>query len=154
MIPVPGNDIGRQICDALGLNSKYIREIHIHIAPDDIVIVETKQYLYKGQFNDLLEVFKSYSLVENESIEPAKFKVGDRVKIPKIKSVGLPREESAAIHTAIRKQQDFLYVNNIDGSMIGVWYTINTVNCDYFLNTDLEIYDTNENEEDCRNNAS
>jgi hypothetical protein len=68
--------------------------------------------------------------------------VGDKVKIPKTKSVG--DEESESIRSAKRASQDYLYyVGEKDGKLI-LNNELNTNNCgDYFTLEDIELYENN-----------
>lgn len=70
MAAITGIEIGQQICSALGLDVNTIQEIHIHIVPDDKVLIETKQIATKDQMDGLPELFKNYKLteIENNSI--------------------------------------------------------------------------------------
>ena len=72
------------------------------------------------------------------------FKVGDKVKIPKTKSTGMPLRSSYLIRDAIRYKLDYLCV--VAASEVD--YTINTEDHfirghrrgTYFLAKDLELY--------------
>jgi hypothetical protein len=45
-------------------NGNLQKEIHIHVVSDDIVAIETVQFMQGNQFDKLKEIFKSYVLME------------------------------------------------------------------------------------------
>jgi hypothetical protein len=137
---VTGIDVGQQICDVFGLNANHVQEIHIHIVADDKVMVDVKQVLQGEQLHNLLEVFKSFSLVENDMNKEKEvcFKYGDHIQ---------------TLHPKTGEKLTIIYTPNVvdeDGYVYLVDWGY--VHIDNFIKE--KESDTNENEEDCRNNAS
>jgi hypothetical protein len=66
MATVTGVDIGKELLEALGMSGLEVKEIHIHVVPDDVVKIETVQFMQNDQFDKLKEVFKSYTLMEKD----------------------------------------------------------------------------------------
>jgi len=69
-----------------------------------------------------------------------KFKIGDKIRIPKTKSIGDDIKNSIAIKMAKEKKQNFLYFNGISGErfLLHCFFELN--NGDFFSESDLEIY--------------
>lgn len=68
------------------------------------------------------------------------FKIGDKVKLPKTKSIGRAVDSSTAIRKARSLRQDFLYINDIDFGK----YTLGERRSnggDFFAVSDVEKYD-------------
>jgi hypothetical protein len=61
MAIVTGIDIGKELLKALGMEKLEVKEIHIHVVPDDKVRIETVQFIRDEQFNKLKEIFKKLS---------------------------------------------------------------------------------------------
>jgi hypothetical protein len=64
MIAVLGQNVGEEICDALGLDSDMVKSIDIHIAADAIVTATIESYLNRDDIQELVLVLKKYELVE------------------------------------------------------------------------------------------
>jgi hypothetical protein len=60
------DDFGKKLQEALGLTGRQIREIHIHVVADDIILIDTVEYLTNNQTEPLLELLKHYHLEENK----------------------------------------------------------------------------------------
>jgi hypothetical protein len=58
----PGNKVGSEICDALGL--KHCKVLDIHIAYNEIVTVTAKFYPEIDGVKQFPAIFKKYELVE------------------------------------------------------------------------------------------
>ena len=54
------------ICDALGLDSKFVHSITMKVVPDDVVMIEAELLLEKEQGKKLVKVLKKFHLVENK----------------------------------------------------------------------------------------
>lgn len=78
-------------------------------------------------------------------MEKREFKVGDKVKIPKTKSIGL-KINNPLIENIIKKEkQDYLIVENVINintleQRVPCWFPTSDASVD-FLNTDLEHYE-------------
>jgi hypothetical protein len=67
MAIVTGVSIGKELLEALGMTGLEVKEIRIHVVPDDLVRIETVQFMQDNQFNKLKEVFKNYHLEEDDT---------------------------------------------------------------------------------------
>lgn len=90
----------------------------------------------------LLPVQYVLDAIKEESKPKYEFKVGDKVKLPKTKSIGEYYSASTVINNAKYRKQDFLYIKKI----LGDEYTLNVkmdvyTNGDYFALSDLELYE-------------
>jgi hypothetical protein len=68
----PAHDnFGVKIANALGLDPNSVKELHIHVVPNDVILINTVQYLTVENSEELIEVFKDYELheklIENDS---------------------------------------------------------------------------------------
>lgn len=66
MGPLPGNKFGAQVCEALGLDPKKVRDIYIEICTGDIARVSVESYLDANNAGELLTVLKEYTVVSRE----------------------------------------------------------------------------------------
>lgn len=62
---VKGYDIGKQICEALGLDDN-ATVVDIHIAANDIVSLTVTYLGTKEQMEEVIEIVKKYELVEKK----------------------------------------------------------------------------------------
>lgn len=71
-----------------------------------------------------------------------KFKIGDKVKIPKTKGIGNDYIYSSAINVSKRDKLNFLYITSLskDGRICSLWYN-KTGSGDNFLLEELEPYE-------------
>jgi len=56
-------ELGSKLCETLGLNPNNVKEIHIHLIAGKEAIITTIQNI--DIENKITDVFKSYSLIEN-----------------------------------------------------------------------------------------
>lgn len=70
-----------------------------------------------------------------------KLKIGDKVKIPKTKSIGVPLGHSTMVITAKSMGQDFLYFKNKDGYVYTLGVIMDGIAGDHFTIDDIELYD-------------
>lgn len=64
MAAISGIDIGKEICEALGIPIKGIKNIDIHIPADDAVTVGITKYVSPESMKKITEVIKHYQLHE------------------------------------------------------------------------------------------
>ena len=71
-----------------------------------------------------------------------KFKVGDKVKIPKTKSFGSKIEDSNIIEKVLKENLNCLFVTKIDSDCysIATAYNKDVIDGDWFAKDDLELY--------------
>lgn len=71
-----------------------------------------------------------------------KFKLWDKVKIPKTKGIGSDYINSSVINASKRDKLDFLYITSLskNGSICSLWYN-KTEGGDNFLLEELEPYE-------------
>ena len=55
-------NVGLEICKALNAAEKKVRSITIKIQPDDVVRIDTVEFMTNKQFDELIEVIKHYHL--------------------------------------------------------------------------------------------
>ena len=53
-------DIGKEICDILGLDSNKTKNITIEIKAEDVIMVTIQQYLQEQEYIQLKDVLKTY----------------------------------------------------------------------------------------------
>lgn len=70
-----------------------------------------------------------------------KLKIGDKVKIPKTKSTGVPFEHSYMVTAAKSMGQDFLYFKNKDEYVYSLGVSMSGISGDHFTIDDIELYD-------------
>ena len=59
-----GLDVGRDVCEALGIEVEHTHSITIKIQPDDIVRIDVEQNMTNDQYNNLIKLVKHYAVVE------------------------------------------------------------------------------------------
>lgn len=52
---------GVDLAKAFGLDTKNLREFHVHILPDDVVTIDAVYYLADGEY--LVEKIKQYNII-------------------------------------------------------------------------------------------
>jgi len=62
---ISGFTISKDVCLALGLDPKKVISISIHIPLDDVVHIETKEYVYEEEAKRLVTVLRTYTLTSN-----------------------------------------------------------------------------------------
>jgi len=68
---IPGHDpICKEICEALGLNTKNTRSIDIRLAVDEVVKAKVETYTDKGEVIELLNIIKKHGLVVGDELNP------------------------------------------------------------------------------------
>lgn len=64
---ISGSDsFGQKIIDILGLRGKAVRDIHIHIKQDDLVLVNIERILLNDEADDILTMLEYYELKKIE----------------------------------------------------------------------------------------
>jgi len=66
MAVMSNDEIGKKICDALGLKHARMVDVHIVFAVDEIVTVMVEYYPEKDGILQLPAILKEYELVEKE----------------------------------------------------------------------------------------
>lgn len=62
---VPGNQLGKQILDALGVDAKTVHSLDIHCAVNDVATATLVTYVKAEGTDNLIEVLTHYRLVED-----------------------------------------------------------------------------------------
>jgi hypothetical protein len=63
-IPVTTYDVGKDICDALGLDPDMVRSVTIKFEVPSLVIAEVEQFIDKEQSEKLMKVLNAYKWEE------------------------------------------------------------------------------------------
>jgi hypothetical protein len=79
MAKVCGFQIGKQICEALGLDAKKVRAIDIHIKTRELVTATVEHYVTGEQVDSLTTVLSSYSLASREDLTQEPVAKGDDI---------------------------------------------------------------------------
>ena len=79
MAKIVGNPIGKQVCEALGLDASKVRTIDLHIQANEFVTATVMHYVTSEQMDSLLKVLSAYTLRHENYIEQAEAKPGEDI---------------------------------------------------------------------------
>jgi len=58
------HDVGKEICEKLGIPFDLVRSITIKIEPDEGVVIEIIKYVTQEELNEIVTILKKYKLEE------------------------------------------------------------------------------------------
>jgi len=56
-------ELKRRICRTLGLDPKQVRNLHLHLTPDDAITAEVERFVYDNELEKLEMEMRSFVLV-------------------------------------------------------------------------------------------
>lgn len=93
-----------------------------------VTVRRTKDGMEESYYPDCFELAIPREIPVFESNRKARFQLGDKVSLPKTKSIGGSLDISSIIRRAKEKNQDFLYVVGIDDAGNGVYTLSDSMN--------------------------
>lgn len=64
MKKILGVDIGKELCEAMGLPAKGISSIDIHVSAHELVTADVRMFVHDEQAKKLVELLRKYELRE------------------------------------------------------------------------------------------